>query len=74
MTWEAAEVRHLLETWERREDLEITAAASRTGYSLSMYRAIKNGNRRPHPKRLVEFQETTGVPGSLFYPELAGLV
>ncbi len=67
-------IRESLDKWEQAEGLEETEAAGRTGYSLSMYRAIKNGNRRPQTKRIVGFQETTGLPGSMFYPELRGLV
>jgi len=67
-------VRERLKDWERREDIQAPEAALRVGYSLKMYEAIKYGDRRPRLDRCLHFQETTGVPASLFYPELRGLV
>lgn len=74
-------VKDLLEDWESTEGLDPTGAAARLGYSLSMYAAIKRWNgglrpdeRRPKLSRCLEFQEVTGVPASLFYPEIRGLL
>ena len=63
-----------LRAWERDLGVTPTEAAIRLGYSLKMYEAIKYGARRPRLSRMLEFQEMTGVPASLFYPELEGLL
>lgn len=67
-------VRERLKEWEGREGIQAAEAAAAVGYSLKMYEAIKYGDRRPRLDRCLDFQETTGIPASLFYPELKGLI
>jgi transcriptional regulator with XRE-family HTH domain len=69
-----SEVKKRLEAWEKREGLTPQEAARRLGYSPKMYEAIKYGYRRPRLSRAKEFQEMTGVPASLFFPEMKGLM
>lgn len=69
-----ATVREQLERWEQSVGLTPRQAAERLGYSFKMYEAIKYGARRPRLSRMLEFQEKTGVPASLLYPELEGLL